>query len=261
MERVFNIPRRITDRRRSKSRKIALAVWLSLKLAYGNSTLYGIKKDDIKSFFHCGDKKASEIIKAIWSDSELFYVNKRKNCVFAKCCKDKSVKVATNKRGIRYNSDDVITIGVPDAYSVRGEDKKVQGLPIKELLELIDCFLICKEYDKQTGYKSKTSGGNLKENCETEVDKSISFVAKKVGLSRTTMGRRVDNLITMHYVTKSEKIYKENSFMCCPSVLNLTEECPFKFRHIIWSHSRRLRAKTVGSAKNAIEHYFKYMHD
>lgn len=263
MNRAFNIPRRITDRRRNKQGKIALAVWLSIKFAYGNSTMYDISRENIKRFFRCGDKRAGDILKAIWNDNELFYVNKQKNCVFAKCCKNKTVKYASGRHYKQYIGDDVITMDVPYVYSVRNADGSVQGLPIKDLLELIDLFLICKEYDKQIRYKYNLNGRNaIDDICETEVSKSMSFVAKKVGLSRTTLMRRVDKVIEMCYATKSERMFVEHKPICVPSKIQLTEKCPFMFRHVIWSASRRLRTK-FQRHKNLsdVDYYFENFHD
>lgn len=292
MDKVFNIPRRITDDRRSKNGKIALASWLSIKFAYGNSTKYDISKDAIKEFYHCGEKYAKDIIKAMWDNDDLFFVNKKKNCVFAKSCKNrKEIKHRTIKnKEYEYKSDDVITVKIPESY-LKSKDEK-ETMSLKELLTLVDYILICKEYDNQSKYKlSKGDPRGCEGICETNERKSMSYVAKKVGLKRGTLINRIKSLIRSGYSVKKGGDIERCSpkeknavrglnkltrlpywFVCVPAYLELTEKCPFVFRHIIWDCEKRLKAKMpkqkfLGSFtfdandKEHVDYYFDFLHD
>lgn len=285
--RVLNIPRRITDNRRTRQGKIALAVWMAVKFAYGNSTKYGISKDGIKSFLHCGERMAKTVFKILWDNPELFYVNERKGCVFAKSCKSREVKVANRRDRITYRGDDVITVHVPDCYE-NGETET-----LRNLLLLVDYFLICKEYDRQAKYKSSGRGHKgCNGVCETEMLKSQLFMAKKVGLNRTTLSRRVKRLVEMGYVTKTDAHIERSTpsdpkafeavnkltrlpywLVSFPVVLNLTDGCPFIYRHIIWDSKKRTKSKVASKTmteryldgsmvdQERVRFYFEYFHD
>lgn len=271
MNRVINIPRRITDKRKDKKGKLALAVWLGVKFAFGNSTKYDMSKNGIKEFFHCGDKYAKDIIHTVWEDNDLFYANKTKNCLFAKSQKNKDVKVARTKRKQEYISDDVITVNVPEVYLRDNGDKET--LPLKQLLELVDYILICKEYDQNLRYKlSYGDARRCEDICETERRKSMSYVAKKVGLNRTTLIRRVKALAIMGYVLRGGG-EKNDYGLNAPSFLTLTDACPFIYRHIIWNCAARVKSKRPkkkfldasfmfdASNKEHVDFYFSFQHD
>lgn len=262
MDRTFNIPTRIFSNRRNKKGKLAIATWLGIKFAFGNSTKYNIDKVSIEDFFHCGRKTADDIVKVMWDNDDLFYINKRKNCVFAKSKKNKEIKRGY-KRGkeYEYKSDDVISLKVPEVYLMDKEHKET--LSIKELLILVDNILICKEYDNQSKYKLSYGDQNGCEGiCETDERKSMSYVAKKVGLKRTTLLRRVDGLINSGYCVKMDGHIEKCAphiknavrglnphtrqpywFIATPTYLELQESCPFIYRHIIWDCKKRLKSK------------------
>ncbi len=268
MERTFNIPTRIFRNRRNKKGKLAIAIWLGVKFAFANSTKYNIDKASIKEFYHCGRKTADDIVKVMWSNDDLFYVNKRKNCTFAKSKKNKEVKRGyKEEKEYEYKSDDVISVKVPEIY-LRDKEHK-ETLSLKELLILVDNVLICKEYDNQSKYKlSKGDPKGCEDCCETDVRKSMSYVAKKVGLKRTTLLRRVNDLVNCGYCVKidghTERCAPNDKnaikglnprtrlpywFVTTPTYLELQESCPFIYRHIIWDCNKRLYSIQVKSNK------------
>lgn len=205
----------------------------------------------------------------MWNNDDLFYMNKRKNCVFAKSKKSKEIKRGYKRnKEYEYKSDDVVTVKVPEIY-LRDKEHK-ETLSLKELLILVDYILICKEYDNQSKYK--LSYGDQQKGCEgiceTDVRKSMSYVAKKVGLKRTTLLRRVEGLINCGYCVKIDGHVEKSTphdkdaikglnprtrlpywFVTTPSYLELKESCPFTCRHIIWDCKKRLKATQAKSDK------------
>lgn len=267
MNRVLNMPRKLTDYRRfSADGKMTLAAWLSIKFAFGNSTLYDISIDNIMKFFHIRRDRAKKLIKLMWEDSELFYVNEKKNCVFAKGCRDKSVKI--NRHGGRYRSDDVMTINVPECYLYDKIQKK--SMALCDVIRLIERVLVCKEYDDKTGYKYKTGDHNgCSNDCETEIVKTQKYVAKRTGLSRSKVGRILRDYVSDGIMSKTERCIKrcrkgdryafkatnQKTKMpyyakCVPPVFVWASTMPFTFRNIIWDYKTRTKTKFVESTKN-----------
>lgn len=265
MGRNFNIPSRLTSTRRTKGGKLALALWVGVKFAFGNSTKYGISTKDIMEFCHCGRKKALAILNAVRQDSELFYVNEEKNCLFAKGCKDKTIKTANNKAMTQYTGDDVMTVSVPEGYLLPKDEKRF--MPIAELVKLLDYLFIGKERDDLRGYKSKQGGQKAELICETNKGKSMLYIAKKVGLSRTSLSRKIQYMVNQGWVTKTEREIKRcapgtpNAFkaynsttgmfywaVCKHTDVTLTDKFPFTFRHIIWNSPKRLRSQLAKSS-------------
>lgn len=268
MGRVYNMPRRLTDQRRfSKDGKLVLAAWLGIKFAFGNSTLYDISIDNIIRFFHVRRDRAKHLIKLMWEDNELFYMNEKKNCVFAKSCRNKSIK--TNKRGDNFCDDDVITIPVPENY-LRNKNEK-EFLPLEELVRLIERVLVCKEYDNHTGYKYSTGDhkNGCVDHCETEVRKTQIYVAKRTGLSRTKVGRILRDYISQGLMKKTnicivrshkderyafkalnKKTHIEYWAKCEPPYFSWIKDMPFIFRNLIWNAKKRFRSKFIKRTEN-----------
>jgi len=267
MSRAFNMPRQLTDQRRfSKNGKLILAAWLGIKFAFGNSTLYDISIDNITKFFHVRRDRAKLLINLMWEDSELFYVNEKKNCVFAKSCRDKSIKIS--RRGDRFCNDDVITIPVPESYLKKNGEKEF--LPLEMLVRLIERVLVCKEYDDHTGYKYSTGDHvGCVDNCATEVRKTQLYVAKRTGLSRTKVGRILREYVSQGLMTKTpacivrchkgelyafkalnKKTHIEYWAKCEPPIFSWIKDMPFTFKNMIWNANKRCRSKFIKSAEN-----------
>lgn len=266
MNRVYNIPRRLTDNRRfSVDGKMAIAAWLGIKFAFGNSTLYNISIENLMSFFHLRRDRAKRLLKLMWEDSELFYINKKKNCVFAKSCRNKLIKVS--RRGDKYCGDDVMTIDVPECYL---RDKKhKESLALSELVRLFEHLIVCKEYDNHAGYKYST--GDLEgciDHCETPVEKTQLYIAKRTGLNRSKVGRILREYLKQGLMSKTEchierchkgdrysfkALHKETRMpywaKCVPPVFSWISDMPFKFRYIIWNAKKRTRSKFTKSSE------------
>lgn len=262
------MPRHLTDRRRfSKDGKLLLAAWLGIKFAYGNSTLYGMSLESIVSFFHVRRDRARHLLQLMREDTELFYMNDRKDCIFANGCRDRKGKA--NRKGGFFKGDDVITFDVPECY-LRPKDTK-ESMRLKDLVLLIEKALVCKEYDDQSGYKYKRHPqSGAEEGCETETGKTQVYVAKRTGLSRTKVGRILGELVnggvlsrTSHSVEacrRGERYSFEAVDMrtgqkywarCVPSSFSWKIK-PFRFRHIIWDASKRCRSCFAKSPKNIL---------
>ena len=266
MSRVFNMPRRLTDQRRfSKESKLALAAWLGIKFAFGNSTLYDMSIDNFQKFFHIRRSKAKELKRLMWEDSELFYMNENKNCVFAKSCRDKTIKIS--RRGDRYCNDDVMTIPVPEVYLKSKEEKEF--MPLGELVRLLERVLVCKEYDDQTGYKYLAGDQNgCADDCVTVVRKTQLYVSRRTGLSRAKVGRILHEYVSQGIMSKTpacvvrshkgeryafkalnKKTHIEYWAKCEPVTFSWINEMPFKFSNLIWNAKKRTRSKFTKSEK------------
>lgn len=260
------MPRRLTDQRRfSKDGKLALAAWLGIKFAFGNSTLYNISTENLMRFFHIRRDRAKHLARLMWEDGELFYVNKKKNCVFAKSCRNKSVYAT--KRGDKSCYDDVMTIPVPEGCLKEKNEKEF--LPLEMLVRLIERVLVCKEYDDQTGYKYSTGDQDgCSDNCATEVRKTQLYVARRTGLSRTKVGRILREYVSEGLMTKTpqhiERCHKGERYAfkalnkrthleyfakCVPPTFSWVKDMPFQFKNLIWNAVKRRRSKFPKSEK------------
>lgn len=269
MGRVFNMPRKLTDVRKfSKEGKLALAAWLSIKFSYGNSTLYDMSVDGIVRFFHVRRDRAKKLLRLMWADDELFFMNEKKNCIFAKSCKDKTPK--TNRIGGRYCSDDVITIEVPECY-LRDKEHK-ESLPLVELVRLIERALVCREYDDHSGYKyQKGDHEGCDDHCGTPEAKTQLYVSKRTGLSRTKVGRILREYVKFGVMNRTEchiercrkgerysfKAVNRKTRMpywakCVPVQFSFIKEPPFRYRHIIWDAVMRSRSKIMAEVKSGL---------
>ena len=270
MGRVFNIPKQLTDKRRfSKDSKMVLAAWLGIKFAFGNSTLYDNSVENIIKFFHLRRDRAKKLLKLMAEDTELFYINEKKNCIFAKSCRDKSIKI--NRNGGKYKGDDVITIQVPEVY-LRNKIEK-EPLALEELVRLIEEALVIKEYDDHDGYKYKSDDNKAEDNsCETRKRKTQTCVAKRTGLSRTKVSRILKKYVGLGYLSRTErhiercrvgepysfkavnkKTRMEYYAKCEPVTFSWKERPPFSFRHIIWKSPKRISSSFMKSDKNLIK--------
>lgn len=257
MDRVFNIPTSVMQGHTTKQERIAIAAWLGIKFAYGNSTKYGISRQDIKQFYHCGEKYAKDILNAFKSNSALFYNNKRKDCIFAKSAKSKEVKIAKDKKHTKYRSDMVIAVKVPSCYT----DGSNTTLSLRELLSLIDFYLVASV--RCSNARNKLLVGSQKCEskgiCETETKVSQAYAAKVLGYERTRIGRIEAKMVKMGYARKEAlqpKICQEGEQYSYPTIskqynerywvknepmdISLVLDGSLKVKHIIWTHKKRV---------------------
>lgn len=260
---VINIPRRLTDRRRfSKNGKQMLAAWVAIKMAHTNSTLYGADMDTLASFLHVRPKTAKSLLAKMWEESELFYVNKKKNCIFAKSCKDRTVKYT--RKGWAYISDDVIQIPIPECYFKNAEAK------LEDLVRLIETALVLKEYVGSREYQYKKHGSKEFEPSDATPElKTQGYVARRTGLSRYKVGRILRGLVAEGMLIQEKSHIKrcrkgerysfrainKNTRMpywakMVPSVYTATENMQMRFRHIIYNCKKRVKTKFMSSTKS-----------
>lgn len=262
MRKRYNLIRRLTDcRRHSKDGKTALAVYLGIKLNHSNSIHYGMTVKEIKHFFRCGTTKACTILRIIKEDTELFTCNSTKNTVFANSCKSEEIKQTKGKFKQYYRGDDVIKIDIPQCYLDHSGT-----LSLKELVKLIERALILKEYDEGADYKSY-AGGAEANHCESE-PKSQAYVSKTTGLSRTSLGRRLKEMIHGNELVKLtekhlERCHKDDKgafravnkqtrleyYLKAAPVIFAIATAPCSFTHVIWDSPKRVQAQHLKSDK------------
>ena len=268
MHRKLNIPARVLYKHiDSNDGRMVLAAWLGIKLAFGNSTLYDISTDNLMDFYHLRRERAKTIYRLMWKNKDLFYVNEKKNCVFAKSCKDMAVKY--NRFGNTFRGDDVITIDVPEQYLQTKEDKEFMEL--EKLIHLLLKAYVRKEYDDGKRYKSNGHANNgCSSICETERSKSQKFIAAKVNVSRYKIMRIVKELIDEGILVKTdchiEKCCPNERFSfkarnkktgleyyakCIPAFFSVVEYSQgISCRFLIWDAPKRLLSKHIRSDKS-----------
>ena len=267
-KRVLNIPARLLYRHiDSNDGRMVLAAWLGIKLAFGNSTLYDISTENIMKFFHLRRDRAKAIYRLMWNTQDLFYVNDKKNCVFAKSCKSMTVKY--NRFGNEFRGDDVITIDVPEQY-IQTKEKK-EFMELEMLIHLLLKAYVRKEYDDGKRYKSNGHANNgCSSICETERSKSQKFIAAKANVSRYKIMRIVKELISEGILTKTEchvekcqpnerfsfkarnkKTRLEYYAKCVPASFSVVEYSQgISCRFLIWDAPKRLLSKHIRSDKS-----------
>lgn len=276
--RCFNMPRRLTDKRRfSKDEKEVLAAWLGMKFAFANSILYDFSTKTLMQFYHISFTTAKKLEVNMRKDEELFHFADKKHRLFAKSCKDKVGHEPRRNYKTKYYADDVFTIEVPQCYlAEKIEDRRT--LPLAKLVRLIEEALVRKEYDDNSEYKS-TEGGRKTDNlsCGTRTITQES-VARKTGLSRIKVNRILKDLVERGIFSRTEmriercKAGEPHSFKainkktrmpyyakCVPVTYTKLNDDGVRFRYVIWNHAKRVCTKFVMSARKMVEEIKKTM--
>lgn len=266
-KRVLNIPVRVLYRYiDSNDGRIILATWLGIKLAFGNSTLYDISTENLMKFYHLRRDRAKVIYRLMWENQDLFFVNEKKNCVFAKSCKNMTIKY--NRFGNIYRGDDVITMDVPEQYLQPKEGKEF--LELEKLIHLLLKAYVRKEYDDGKRYKSNGHATNgCSSICETDRSKSQKFIAAKANVSRYKIMRIVKELVKEGILSKTEchvekcqanerfsfkarnkKTGLEYYAKCIPASFSVDQSSKgISCRFLIWDAPKRLLSRHLKSDK------------
>lgn len=237
----------------SKERRMMLGLGMAIKAAYLNSTLYNATST-IQHFIHVSHGKARNLL-AMAKDSELFYYNEKYDFLRVKSFKSKQER--KNNKGETFTCDYCVKFRCGKNYTMKSILEWMDETLILAYINGYETNKLIRENQYSVGTMALRAIGTYANMSKSKVSRVIKRCVEKnkIDKERARMimvlpeaneaaiaeWKRISNRQFLWVHPLSHEGYIKRS--CIYTIIR--SDVRNSFKHIIWNHSKRIRACNV----------------